>query len=76
MCVKPRSRIIGIVDNGDGTITINYSGGGGASFTLMRSSDPSLTRDSWTAVSPDQPATPGSFTITPVSGECYVIRSN
>jgi autotransporter-associated beta strand protein len=65
-----------IVLNNNGTVTINYTGGAGASFTLMRSTSLSATRDSWTAVSPDQPATPGSFTITPVTGESYVIRSN
>jgi len=65
-----------IVNNGNGTVTINYSGGSGASFTLMKTTDPTLARDSWTAVTPDEPATPGSFTITPAGNEFYLIRSN
>jgi PA14 domain len=65
-----------ILNNTDGTVTINYQGGTGGSFTLMRTTNPSLTRDAWTAVTPNQPATPGSFTITPVAGEFYAIRSN
>ena len=73
---KSSVTITSIVDNHDGTITISYRDRAGASFTLMKSSDLTLTRDSWTAVTPNQPATPGSFTITPAGNEFYVIRSN
>ena len=64
--------ITSIVNNGNGTVTISYSGGGGASFTLMKSSVvPNPLRDSWTPVGANQPATPGAFTITPAGNEFY-----
>jgi hypothetical protein len=71
--------ISSIVNNGDGTVTINYTGGVGGSFTLMKSSViPTATgnRDNWTPVGANQPSTPGSFTITPAGNEFYTIRSN
>jgi hypothetical protein len=70
--------ITSIVNNGS-TITISYTGGAGASFTLMESPVvPSLplNRDNWTAVGANQPSTPGSFTITPSGNSFYTIRSN
>jgi hypothetical protein len=71
--------ISSIVNNGS-TFTINYSGGGGASYTLMKSLVlPNPTRDSWTPVGANSIGTPGSFIVTPVTSETnvfYTIRSN
>ena len=68
------------VNNGDGSITISYIGGAGASFTLMESpvvpSAGGQDRDNWTPVGVNQPSTPGSFTITPSGNSFYTIRSN
>ena len=77
--VKTSVHIDSIVDNGNGTVTINYSGGAGVSFTLMESSlVPNPTRDSWTVVGSDVTGTPGSFIAVPKAGasEFYTIRSN
>jgi len=69
--------ITSIVNNGDGTVTINYAGGAGTSFTLMKSSViPNPTRDSWTPVGANNASTPGSFTTTPAGNGFYTIRSN
>jgi len=69
--------ITSIVNNGNGTVTINYAGGAGTSFTLMKSSVlPNPTRDSWSPVGANNPTTPGSFTTTPAGDEFYTIRSN
>ena len=81
LVVKSSVHIDSIVDNGDGTLTIKYSGGGGASFTLMESNvapTPTGNRDNWTVVGGNQPATPGSFTSVPKSGntQFFVIKSN
>ncbi|HOX58737.1 MAG TPA: PA14 domain-containing protein [Candidatus Paceibacterota bacterium] len=75
---KAAVTIIGIVKNGDGTVTISYTGGGGASFTLLKSATiPTPGKDSWTAVGTDQSDTPGSFIFTPAGdNEFYTIRSN
>jgi hypothetical protein len=74
---KASVTITSIVNNGNGTVTINYEGGAGASFTLMKSSVvPNPTRDSWTPVGANNPSTPGSFTVTPAGKEFYTIRSN
>ena len=77
---KSSVTISDIINNLNGTFTINYGGGGGASFTLMKSAVvPNPTRDSWTAVGANQPSTPGSFTVTPAPTETnlfYTIRSN
>ena len=74
---KTSVTITSIVDNGDGTVTINYTGGAGASFTLMKSAVlPNPTRDTWTAVGANNSSTPGSFTVTPAGNEFYTIRSN
>jgi len=74
---KASVTIDSIVNNGNGTVTINYSGGAGASFTLMKSAVvPNPTRDSWTPVGANNPGTPGSFTTTPAGNEFYTIRSN
>ncbi|HVM50529.1 MAG TPA: autotransporter-associated beta strand repeat-containing protein [Candidatus Acidoferrum sp.] len=76
-CVAKASVMItSIVNNGDGTVTIKYTGGAGASFTLMESAVLSLTRDSWTPVGANNPGTPGSFTFTPSGNSFYSIRSN
>jgi len=75
--LKNSVTITSIVDNGDGTVTINYTGGTGASFTLMQSAVlPNPTRDTWTAVGANNTSTPGSFTVTPAGNEFYTIRSN
>jgi hypothetical protein len=78
---KSSVHIDSIVDNGDNTLTIKYSGGGGASFTLMESNVIPSTpqnRDNWTVVGANQPATPGSFTSVPKTGniQFFVIKSN
>ena len=68
------------MNNGNGTITISYTGGAGASFTLMKSpvvpSPAGQDRDNWTPVGANQPGTPGSFTVTPSGNSFYTIRSN
>jgi autotransporter-associated beta strand protein len=74
-CQSPVN-ITSIVNNGDGTVTINYSGGVGASFTLLESSTPIGPRSSWTAVGSNNPSTPGSFTVTPSGNTFYSIQSN
>jgi hypothetical protein len=43
---------------------INYTGGSGAQFVLLESTDVALALSSWTR-SQTNPATPGSFTISP-----------
>jgi hypothetical protein len=71
--------ISNIVNNLNGTVTINYGGGAGTSFTLMKSNlvpTPTGNRDNWTPVGANQPTTPGSFTVTPAGNEFYTIRSN
>ncbi len=74
---KASVTIDSIVNNGNGTVTINYSGGAGASFTLLKSAVvPNPTRDTWTPVGADNPGSPGSFTTTPAGNEFYTIRSN
>jgi autotransporter-associated beta strand protein len=81
ICVtKSPVHITSTVYNGDGSITISYAGGAGASFTLMESpvvpSSAGQDRDNWTAVGTPQTSTPGSFTITPSGNSFYTIRSN
>jgi autotransporter-associated beta strand protein len=81
VCVtKSPVNITNIVNNGDGSITISYTGGAGASFTLMESpvvpSAAGQDRDNWTPVGANQPSTPGSFTVTPSGNSFYTIRSN
>ena len=67
--------ISNIVNNGDGTLSINYGGGAGSQFILVNSGIvPNPTRDSWTAVKTNT-ATPGSFTITPAANAFYSIQS-
>jgi hypothetical protein len=81
ICVtKSPVHITSTVYNGDGSITISYAGGAGASFTLMESpvvpSSAGQDRDNWTAVGTPQTSTPGSFTIAPSGNSFYTIRSN
>jgi hypothetical protein len=68
--------ITNIINNGNGTVTINYTGGSGASFTLMKTTNLNVTRDAWTPVGANNSSTPGSFTITPAGDEFYAVRSN
>ena len=68
--------ITGIVNNGNGTVTINYSGGAGASFTLKSSPSASAPRSTWTPVGANNSSTPGSFTTTPSGNTFYLIQSN
>ena len=69
--------ITSIVNNGNGTVTINYTGGAGASFTLLESSTlPNSPRSGWTPVGANNPSTPGSFTVTPSGNTFYLIQSN
>ena len=71
--------ITSIVDNGNGTLNISYTGGSGASFTLMQSATvPTPARNTWVPVGANQPSTPGSFTAVPKAGntEFFTIRSN
>jgi autotransporter-associated beta strand protein len=63
-----------IVNNGNGTVTISYSGGGGSTFTLVKSANLSTTRDAWTTVQSSS-STPGSFTFTPTGDSFYSIQS-
>jgi hypothetical protein len=69
--------ISNIVNNLNGTVTINYGGGAGSQFILVKSAIvPTATgnRDNWTPVLTNT-ASPGSFT-TPLSGtEFYSIES-
>ncbi len=58
---KSSVTITSIVNNGDGTFTINYGGGAGSQFILVKSSDLNLLRDAWLPVKTNS-ATPGSFT--------------
>jgi hypothetical protein len=75
--LKASVTITSIVKNGNGTVTISYTGGSGSSFTLMKTINLNLTRDSWTPVGTNSSSTPGSFTITPAAGnEFYAVRSN
>ena len=53
--------ISNIINNLNGTFTINYGGGAGTQFILVKSLNPNLTRDAWTPVQTNG-ATPGSFT--------------
>jgi hypothetical protein len=77
--ITPKSSvsISNIVNNLNGTVTINYGGGGGSQFILMKSAVvPTATgnRDNWTPVLTNT-VSPGSFT-TPLSGtEFYSIES-
>jgi hypothetical protein len=81
---KSSVHIDSIVDNGDGTITIKYSGGAGLSFTLLKSTvvpTPTGNRDSvWTVVGSDATGSPGSFANVPKAGAgntvFFTIRSN
>jgi Immunoglobulin domain len=71
--------ITSIVDNGNGTLNISYTGGSGASFTLLQSATvPTPARNTWVPVGANQPSTPGSFTAVPKAGntEFFTIRSN
>jgi hypothetical protein len=72
--------ISSIVDNGNNTVTINYTNGGGASFTLLQSTvvpTSSGNRDNWTVVGSNNTSTPGSFTATKAGNSVfYTIRSN
>ena len=75
--IGPASGSGNATPNGNGTVTINYTGGSGASFTLLKSSTiPTPSRDNWTAVGSNNPSTPGSFTFTPAGNQFYTIRSN
>jgi len=72
--------ITSIVNNGDGTITISYTGGAGSSFTLLKSTDVTAALSTWSAVTGTTPANPsssgsGSFTFTPAANEFYAIQS-
>jgi hypothetical protein len=71
-----RVTISSIINNGNGTITINYTGGAGSSFTLLKTTDLTLPRASWTPVGANNSSTPDSFTITPAGNESYAVRSN
>jgi hypothetical protein len=80
--VSPASPVtIGnIVNNLNGTVTINYGGGGGTQFILVKAATDccngiNLTRDAWTPVLTNN-STPGSFTAPAVgNGEFFSIMS-
>ena len=55
--------ISNVVNNLNGSLTINYGGGAGTQFILVQSQDLNRTRDSWTPIKTNS-ATPGSFTLT------------
>jgi len=63
-----------ITNNGDGTITIGYTGGNGSQFILVNNPNLRDTRDIWAAVQTNN-ATPGSFTVTPATNGFYSIKS-
>jgi hypothetical protein len=69
--------ISNIVNNLDNTVTINYGGGAGTQFILVKSPVvPTATgnRDNWTSVKTNN-ASPGSFTNTISGAWFYSIES-
>jgi hypothetical protein len=65
-----------IANNLNGTVTINYNGGGGSEFVLLKSSAINVAKDAWNPVLTNS-ATPGSFTppMTDPGKAFYSIQS-
>jgi hypothetical protein len=57
----------------DGT-TISYSGGSGAQFVLLTSSNPGAALSTWTRVQTNT-VSPGTFTVAPAGSTFYSIKS-